>query len=113
MNSLDKMYNYYCKLDKEGWEELKIVKNHIKGNIYNHFYYEDNMGVFEDMDGKELIPWYEKMEFSNIVDSTFYSSYEKCTYGEPSKNERYSEYKNKVKKDFVQVMDSKYNTLKL
>lgn len=113
MNNLDKMYDYYSKVDKEGWEELKIVKNHIKGNIYDTFSYEDNIGMFEDMDGKQLIPWYEKMEFSNIVSSEFHGSYERCTYNEPSKNRKYKEYKNKVKKEFVQVMDSKYNTLQL
>lgn len=113
MNNIDKIYNYYSKIDKEGWEELKIVKNHIKGNLYSYFYTEDNMGVFENLDGKQLIPWYEKMEFSNIENSEFVGEYEKSTYSNPKENERYKEYKDNVKKEFVQVMDSKYNTLQL
>lgn len=113
MNNLNKMYDYYSKLDEEGWEELKIVKNHIKGNLYSHFYTEDNMGIFEDMDGKQLIPWYEKMEFSKITDSEIIGAYEKCTYSNPEENERYREYKDKTKKEFVQAMDSKHNTLQL
>ena len=113
MNNLDKMYNYYIKVDKEGWHELDVVRKYIKGDIYSYFYTEDNMGVFEDLNGKEFISWYEKMEFSNIESSEIIGSYEKCTYSNPKENERYREYKDKVKKEFVQLMDSKYNTLQL
>lgn len=27
------LYNKYSKIDKDGWEELKIVKKYIKGDI--------------------------------------------------------------------------------
>lgn len=109
MSNIDKMYNYYRKLDKEGWDELRVVKKYIKGDIYSYFYYEDNMGAFEDLNGKELIPYYEKMEFSDIVSSEFHNSYERCTYSDPIENEKYKEYKEAVKKDFVKTMDAKYS----
>lgn len=101
------MYDYYKKMDKDGWEELRIVKKHIKGDLYSHFYYEDNIGMFENMNGKELIPWYEKMEFSNIIDSTFVGMYEKCSYSNPTENKKYNAYKESVKKDFIKTMDAK------
>lgn len=113
MNNIDKMYNYYKKFDKNGWEELQVVRKFIKGDIYSEFYYEDNIGLFENMDGKELIKWYEKMEFSQIKDSIFHGEYEQCVYDKPCENKNYKEYKEKVKKEFVKVMDCKYNTLEL
>ena len=113
LSNIDKMYSYYQTLDKEGWDELRVVKKYIKGNIYDTFYYEDNCGLFENMDGKELIKWYEKMGFSEIKESIFHGAYEKCVYNEPSENKNYKEYKEKVKKEFIKEMDCKYNTLEL
>lgn len=109
MNNLDKMYNYYQKIDKDGWEELKVVRKYIKGDLYGNFPYEDNRGYFEFINGKEFIEWYEKMEFSNIINSRFVGAYEECDYDEPWKNKRYKEYKEAVKKDFVKTMDAKHS----
>lgn len=108
---IDKKINYlyekYSKLDKDGWKELKIVKKYIKGDLYSYFSYEDNVGLFEDMNGKQLIKWYEKMQFSNIVDSKIIGIYEKCTYSNPTENKDYLNYRKNVMSDFINVMQNK------
>lgn len=113
MNNTDRLYNHYQKLDMEGWNELQVVKKYIKGDIYSHFNYEDNIGLFENINGKELINWYEKMEFSRITDSKFIGMYEKCTYSNPTENKEYKDYKDKVKKEFIKAMSNKYDSLEL
>lgn len=65
------------------------------------------------MNGYQLIEWYEKMKFSSIVDSKLIGIYEQYIYSNPSDNIGYKVYKEAVKKDFVQMMNSKYNSLQL
>lgn len=104
---IDYLYDKYSKMDKQGWEELKIVKKYIKGDIFTYFSYEENCGSFEEMNGKELIKWYEKMEFSKVIDSKIIGMYEKCTYSNPAENKDYQKYRQSVKKDFIKNMISK------
>lgn len=98
------LYNKYSKIDKDGWEELKIVKKYIKGDIGAFFSYEENCGLFEDMNGKDLIKWYEKMKFSDIVDSKIVGMYECCTYSDPCNNKNYTSYKKKIETEFIKNM---------
>lgn len=101
---LNNLYNFASSLDKEGWEELSIVKEFITGDLYSYFSYEDNIGKFEDMDGKTLISWYEKMEFGDIINSESVGSYEKCTYSEYKDKKEYKDYRKKVEKFLVKNM---------
>lgn len=103
------LYDKYSKLDKGGWEELKIVKKYIKDDLYSYFSYEDNCGLFENMNGRQLIKWYEKMQFSNIVDSKTTGMYEKCIYSNPTENKDYLNYRKNVIFDFINVMQNKLN----
>ena len=53
------------------------------------------------------------MAFSDIIESFFHGAYEECYYSEPSENKNYKAYRYAVKKDFVQLMQDKYNSLQL
>lgn len=104
---VDDLYNFSVNLDNEGWEELSIVREFINEDIYSYFYYEDNLGYFENMDGWQLISWYEKMKFAEIVDSEFIGSYEKCKYSDYDDKTEYIKYREEVKKALIKHMISK------
>ena len=102
------LYKLARSLDDDGYKELSIVREKIKGDIYSTFYYEDNQGLFEFMNGYQLINYYEKMEFGDIISSEFYGVYEKCEYSDPAKNERYAKYRESVKVKLIKIMIKKY-----
>lgn len=102
------LYKLAKSLDDDGYKELSIVREKIKGDIYSTFYYEDNQGLFEFMNGYQLISYYEKMEFGDIISSEFFGAYEKCEYSDPAKNERYPKYKESVKVKLIRVMSKEY-----
>lgn len=102
------LYKLARSLDDDGYKELSIVREKIKGDIYSTFYYEDNQGLFEFMNGYQLINYYEKMEFGDIISSEFYGVYEKCEYSDPAKNERYAKYRESVKVKLIKIMIKEY-----
>ena len=69
------LYEFYKILDPEEWDLLKIVKD-ITGTKTSDLYYEDNMGMFELMNGSQLINIHEKLAFAEqtyeIVPGTGY-----------------------------------------
>lgn len=105
--TINDLYNFSVSLDNEGWEELSIVREFIKEDIYSYFYYEDNMGYFENMNGWELIPWHEKMKFAEIIDSEFIGCYEKCKYSNYKDTTEFIKYREEVKKAYIKHMISK------
>ena len=59
-NNIDAFYKIAQEFDDEGYEELKIVSREIEGDLYSTFCYEDNQGLFEFMNGYQVIRYYEK-----------------------------------------------------
>ena len=86
-------------LDQDGWIELRVVSTVIPCNLYSEFSYEDNMGVFEELDGYETIFWYEKAEFGEFEYEIVGSMHEVGTcINEYWKLPVYEEYRKKVEK---------------
>lgn len=107
-NNIDDFYKIAKEFDDEGYEELKIVSREIEGDLYSTFYYEDNKGFFDYMNGYQKIRYYEKMGFSEITNSIFHGAYEECEYSDPSNNSEYENYKRNVKIKLIKSMVKQY-----
>ena len=109
MLKLKELYEKSIIFDKGGWNELRAIKSVLnkdrsKNNqvsLESMYTVEANMGLFEDMDGKELIPYYEKGYFGDIIDSKIIGgSYEQVTYGGDYTNKKeYKEFRKEVMKE--------------
>ncbi len=51
--------NIKDSLDPEGWALYRVAERRCKTSVHEFFSTEDNMGYFEAMDGKQLLPWLE------------------------------------------------------
>lgn len=93
------LYSVLGTLDKGGWIELGAVQEIIPCDLYGTFYYEDNTGVFDsdDMDGYDLIHYYEINQFSDFEYTPVGSMHEKIvSYTKPSNHPDYPTYREKV-----------------
>ena len=65
----------YEILDPEGWSLYNIVEK-LTGKNTNELHYEDNRGMFENLNGYQTIQWLENMAFTEaeyeIVEGTCY-----------------------------------------
>lgn len=120
LNSLEENYDTYYnslkKYDEDGFVYLSKVQQLTgisSSSFYGNFYYEDNIGAFEDMDGYTMAKYYEKMQFADIIDSTFIGSYEKCEYSTDYVNtDEYKEFIKNVKINTVKELLSDNSKLK-
>lgn len=106
INKID--FSYYKKiskeLDKDKVAELQIIQNKIPINIFAEYYYEDNTGVFENLDSQELIPYYENYKFGEMEYVIAAPGYEQgfCTNREIYRNSKeFLEYRKSVEKEVI------------
>lgn len=100
--SISEVYSKSQSLDNEKWIELDIIERKTGINISNFYYYEDNLGYFENLDGNGLIPYYEKAKFGEF-------EYDLCSGGYESsvcvsdywKHDEYKTYRLDVEKEVV------------
>lgn len=109
----EKLYNYLQIYDKDGFLYLGQIKketNISSSEFYSNYYYEDNCGYFEEMDGYNFSKYYLQMKFGEIINSTFIGMYEKCEYSDDFySNDDYKKFIKKVKintiKDIIKSLN--------
>lgn len=52
-----------AELDPNGFFLFQAAEEYTHVNIYSFYPIEDNLGLFEDMNGNELLPWLESAAF--------------------------------------------------
>lgn len=93
----DLIYDAIKFLDKDGWYKLSVIEELIPCDIYNVYYYEDNIGVFEDMIGYNYIKYYEINAFAEREYEMVCPLYEKMSnYSDYSQNPEYLAYISKL-----------------
>lgn len=109
-NGEEKLYELLQPLDHEGWCELDAVQKLIPCNIYSEYYYEDTVGTFENMDGYDLIPYYEIAAFAENREYDFVGDmYEKLTsYDDYTNKAEYLQYCIKKQHDTLINISKKY-----
>lgn len=100
-------------IDPDGFELLRCAEKLLglkSSAIYETFYYEENRGYFEDMDGHQLLPYLEKCSrFFRIKSSEIVGScYERCTYElDPARANEYEAYRAKLQKAYEEHLFAK------
>lgn len=111
INSEEKIKSIYEELrvvDEDGWCEENIVANLIPCNLYSEFYYEDNTGVFDRIDGYGTINYYEIAEFAE-QEYEFVGMYERMSgHSDYTNLPKYIEYRKKAEFETVKEIIKKY-----
>lgn len=109
---IEEIFNQLRELDDEGFKYLREIEKESGLNthdVYTTFYYEDNMGYFEEMNGYGLSKYIEKIKFAEIIDSTFHGMYEECEYSTNYVDTQ--EYKDFIKKVKLNTIKSLLNSI--
>lgn len=90
-------YNNLKIADPEGWCIYKASQEILKINVYEEFYAEDNMGMFEESDGHELKKYVEIVAFGECTYKIINNSYEVLdAYFIDYYSTEYKDYLNKL-----------------
>lgn len=84
-------------MDTEGWITLQEAKKLLgDDSIGSHYPYEDNHGVFDEMDGNELREWLEAIHFADITWEPVGDTYERAAEIRMVVDDKYTAYKNQL-----------------
>ena len=115
-SNVDTFYETLKGYDEDGQLYLSHVKTATEisdRDFYGNYYYEDNCGFFEEMNGYTMSEYYNDMYFGSIESSTTIGSYEKCTYSKSYKDtEEYKEYIKNIKTKTILSILTKNPALK-
>lgn len=101
-DKMEELYTTLSSLDDEGFIEYMIVCKLIPCDIYSEYYYESNLGYFEEMSGYRLSRYHEMSAFGEKEYEIVSSCHERLSNcSDYSQDEKFLEYRKELKKQTI------------